>query len=104
MVVCGLSELVLEKWERKADAGEKPPERLDSVGEGGTAPGSEKMAGELARGRPVMDGRGAAWCANKACLDAAGGVNEEEDGVVVSPIADRGGEVRLEPAAAKLLN
>jgi hypothetical protein len=52
MVVCGLSELLEEKWDRKAEAGENPPDLADSVGEGGITPGSEITDGELERGKP----------------------------------------------------
>jgi hypothetical protein len=75
MVVEGRRELLEEKCDRKAEAGEKPPDRLDPVGEGGTTPGSERMDGELDRGNPAILGR-VPWYANKACLAAAGGVNE----------------------------
>jgi hypothetical protein len=39
-----------EKWDRKAEAGEKPLDIFDSVGEGGMTPGSENMEGDLDRG------------------------------------------------------
>jgi hypothetical protein len=52
MIVWGLRELLDEKWDRKAEAGESPPDALDSVGEGGMTPGSESTEGELERGNP----------------------------------------------------
>jgi len=94
MVVCGLSELFDEKWDKNAEAGENPPDRVDSVGDGGTTPGSDRTDGELERGSP-SPGR-LTWCANSACRAAAGGV--------YSPIDESAGEVRVDPAAPKLLN
>jgi hypothetical protein len=44
--------LLDEKWDKNAEAGENPPERVDSVGEGGITPGSESTEGELERGSP----------------------------------------------------
>jgi len=59
-----------EKCERKAEAGEKAPEEIDSVGEGGPeGPGSAKKEGEVS-----AETGGIAWWEKRACREAAGGM------------------------------
>jgi hypothetical protein len=55
-----LREVLEEKWERNAEAGEKAPE--DTL-EGDGGPSSENTEGDLC-----------AWWENSGCLEAAGGV------------------------------